>query len=138
MHPDQLNRRHDQDGEGRGGSPAPGPQAVSRGPRLRGLLAVNAALLLVMAAVTFAPSAGAQAGRARGEYLMVSGYINGSEPQVVYIVDATNQQMVAVRYRQDLRVLEGLSARNLRADSAEIAAGQFRAGGDASRRGNTR
>jgi hypothetical protein len=102
------------------------------------LLALNAALLLVMAAVTFAPAAGAQAGRARGEYLMVSGYINGSEPQLVYIVDGINQQMVAVRYRQDLRVLEGVSARNLRADSAEIAAGQFRAGGDATRRGNTR
>lgn len=138
MQPEQCNRTDDESDGGCKSFPAPSRQETPRGARLRGLLVLNAALLLVMAAVTFAPAAGAQAGRARGEYLMVSGYINGSEPQLVYIVDATNQQMVAVRYRQDLRVLEGLSARNLRADSAEIASGQFRAGGDASRRGNTR
>ena len=111
---------------------------VHRGGKLRGLLAINAALLMVMAIVTFAPSAGAQAGRARGEYLMVSGYINGSEPQVVFIVDAINQQMVAVRYRQDLKVLEGVSARNLRTDASDIAGGQFRAGSEGARRGNMR
>jgi hypothetical protein len=85
---------------------------------LRGLLLVNAALLAVLAGVTFGSRAGAQSGRARGEYTMVSGGAMGTDAGVIYIADVQNQELVAVVYNSGTKVLDGVSYRNLAADGA--------------------
>jgi hypothetical protein len=92
-------------------------------PWPKGLLALNAFLLLVLAAVTLAPGAHAQAGgrptaRARGEYTMVSGRIVGGNSHAVYVVDTTNQEMLALLWNQSSRALDVIGYRNLSADAA--------------------
>lgn len=93
--------------------------------RLYGLLAVNGALLLALAAVTFSPVAEAQS-LARGEYTMVAGSVNGSQSGVVYIVDVVNQEMIAITFEHSQKELLGIGYRNLRADVASLARGQSR------------
>ena len=65
----------------------------------RRLVALNVALLIVLGIVTFA---GAQPGgtgagpRGRGEYTMVSGRTQGSTTATIYILDAANQEVLAL------------------------------------------
>jgi hypothetical protein len=55
--------------------------------------------------------------RARGDYTMVSGRTNQGGPSVVYIVDSSNQELVALRWDQTKKVMGGVGYRNLAADS---------------------
>jgi DUF917 family protein len=92
---------------------------------IRALLVLNAALLLVLAAVTFSPTADAQGqGRARGDYVMVGGNAPGTTSAAVYIVDAINQEMIVVSYNQNTKALDGVAYRNLAADAQTMARGQ--------------
>ncbi len=91
------------------------------------LIALNAVLLGVLAAVTFAPSVSAQA-RARGAYTMVAGGANNTQSSVVYIIDTVNQEMTAMTYDSATRSVKGLGYRNLAADSSNVL-GRVRAGG---------
>jgi hypothetical protein len=91
-------------------------------PRTRRLLAMNAILLAGVAAVSFAPSlfssAVAQsqpAMRARGEYTMISGK-SSSGGAAIYVLDASNHEMIALRWDLARRSLVGLGYRNLTAD----------------------
>jgi hypothetical protein len=99
----------------------PDSRSTSGGePRdLRPLLALNAALLVVLAAVTFGSSADAQQ-RGRGDYTMVAGGVNGSQSSAVYIVDERNQELVAVTFDTSKRTLQGITYRNLAADAGVI------------------
>lgn len=83
------------------------------------LLILNAGLAVVLAAVALAPRADAQrAARARGDYTMVSGRTQGgSSNHAVYIIDASNQEVVALRWNDNTRGLEGLGYRDLAADA---------------------
>jgi len=89
-----------------------------RSTSLRALLLLNVALLAVLAAVTFGPSAIAQP-RASGEFTMVSGGVPGSEGDAVYIVDTVNEELIAVRYDTTSDRLVGIGYRNLRADTTQ-------------------
>ena len=89
------------------------------GPNLRALLAINAALLGLLALISFASTAGAQ-GRGRGEYMMVGGGANGTNSAAVYIVDAANQEMIAVTYNTNTKVLDGIAYRSLAQDAANV------------------
>ncbi|MEE8154235.1 MAG: hypothetical protein V3T53_04665 [Phycisphaerales bacterium] len=89
------------------------------GSNLRSLLAINAALLGLLALVSFAPAAGAQ-GRGRGDYTMVGGGANGANSAVVYIIDAANQEMIAATFNVNTRVLDGVGYRNLAQDAAQV------------------
>ena len=91
------------------------------------LIALNAVLLVVLATVTFAPSASAQM-RARGAYTMVTGGANNVQSSVVYIIDTVNQEMTVMTYDSSTRSLRGLAYRNLAADAANQL-GRVRAGG---------
>ena len=82
----------------------------------RSLLVLNTLLLALLAAVTFGPSANAQS-RARGQYTMVAGGVNGSTSSAVYIIDVINQEMMAVAYNQNTKRLDGLGYRNLALDA---------------------
>ncbi len=93
--------------------------ATRAGPNLRALLAINAALLGLLALVSFASTAGAQ-GRGRGEYMMVGGGANGTNSAVVYIVDAANQELMAATFNVNTRILDGVGYRNLAVDAASV------------------
>lgn len=99
-------------------SPTTAGEKSGRG-RLRGLLALNGALLALLGAVTFGPSADAQY-RARGQYTMVAGGADGANSAVVYIVDSVNQELVAVTYNTQTKLLDGVGYRNLRADATAL------------------
>ena len=92
---------------------------------LRAALVVNAIGLALLAAVTFAPTAGAQY-RARGSYTMAAGRANGADSGVVYVVDTANQELIAVTYNPNTKVIDGVGYRNIAADAGEVARGRGR------------
>ena len=87
---------------------------------MRALLVLNAALLVLLAVVTFAPSADAQ-GRARGRYAMVGGGVPGSLGSVIYVVDTVNQELIALHYDHNVKRLQGVGHRNVAADMNDMA-----------------
>jgi uncharacterized protein (UPF0333 family) len=89
------------------------------GGGLRGLIALNAALLVLLGVVTFGSIAYGQA-RGRGEYTMVAGGAQGADAQVIYIVDVANQEMIAVVFNPNAKTLEGVGYRNLAADAGSL------------------
>jgi hypothetical protein len=86
---------------------------------LTGLIVLNGVLLLALGAVKWAPQSMAQ-GRSRDVYTMVAGSINGQNAQVVYVVNETTQELVAVLWDDSKRVLTGMGFRNLSADANEL------------------
>lgn len=87
--------------------------------RHAGLLALNGALLGVLALVTLAPGASAQreARRARGEYTMVAGKVQGLTAAAIYIVDSNNAELLAVRWDQSRKTLAPMGFRDLSMDA---------------------
>lgn len=90
--------------------------------RHRGLVVLNGALLAVLAAVTLSSPSHGQAGpaggqRARGEYTMVAGRIMGGSTHVAYVVDTANQEMIAVRWNEGQKSLDGIGYRNIAQDA---------------------
>ena len=87
--------------------------------RHRSLIALNAALLGVLGIASLAPmgGAGAQgAQRARGIYTMVGGEYRGGSTNAVYIVDAQNQELIAMSWSETSKSLEPLGYRNIAND----------------------
>jgi len=86
---------------------------------IRGLIGLNAALLLALALVTLSPAVTAQQqpARAPGDYTMISGEMQGRTAAAIYMVDATNQEVVAVYWDQSRRRLEPIGYRDLAADA---------------------
>jgi hypothetical protein len=89
----------------------------------RGLLTLNAALLLALGAVVWGQAARAQnanvpdGARARGNYTMISGRTLAGGSDAVYVLDGTNQELVALRWDAAKQGLAGIGYRNLSADS---------------------
>ena len=88
--------------------------------RTQGLVALNAVLLAALAGVTFGPRASAQADRRRAEYLITAGTIKGTDAATVWVVDTTNQDLVALLWNAQPGQLEGLGYRDLSADAATL------------------
>ncbi|MBL8999894.1 MAG: hypothetical protein JNK25_02015 [Phycisphaerae bacterium] len=96
--------------------------------RQRGLVILNLALLGAVVFVAFIRPAGAQnaaqpsggSGRARGEYTMVSGKTSSGGGGAIYIVDVTNQEMVALRWDPARQSLIGVGYRDLAADTKVV------------------
>lgn len=57
------------------------------------------------------------AGRVRGEYTMLSGRIQGSTTSAIYILDAANQELVALTWNRSANQLEAIGLRNLSDDA---------------------
>ncbi|MFM1936861.1 MAG: hypothetical protein RI990_1820 [Planctomycetota bacterium] len=89
-------------------------------PSLRALLVLNVCLLAALAAVTFGPTAMAQL-RPRSSYAMVGGTVNGIVQGVVYIVDETTNEVVAISWYENQKRLVGLGYRNMTMDAAQAA-----------------
>ena len=95
---------------------------MSRG----GLVALNLALLVGLGLVTFAPGAGAQLGanrnnpegRVRGEYAVVGGSTLGQTASTIYVLDSANREMIALKWNDSIKSLEGVGYRDLVADAS--------------------
>ncbi len=83
----------------------------------RGLLAMNAVLLLVLLVVTLAPRAQAQNQRPRGQYSLIAARALGFSESAIYIVDAANGDMMVMRYDRSNKQLKFLGFRSLTADA---------------------
>ncbi len=83
---------------------------MSRKNRYKGLIGLNAALIVALTAVSFAPGASAQDGdsRARGAYAMVAGQVQGTVADAIYVVDRVNQEVVAMTFEQGRKRLVGI------------------------------
>ena len=95
------------------------PAVAPPGSNLRALVAINAALLMILGAVTFGGSVRAQM-RVPGEYTMVAGGVNGAESSAVYIADVVNQEMMAVTFDHQKGTIQGIGYVNLGADAAAV------------------
>jgi hypothetical protein len=84
-----------------------------------GLIALNTALLAVLAAVSLVPVTEAQV-RTQNQYLAVSGVVNGLGSGVVYIVDTQLDQgtLVASTWNHNANRIEILGKRSLSKDAA--------------------
>lgn len=93
--------------------------------RSRKLVAINGALLLALVVVSIAQHAGAQPGggaangRARGDYTLVSGKYQGGTAGVVYILDASNQDLLAIAWDRTRDRFNIIGHRSL-ADDARV------------------
>jgi hypothetical protein len=92
----------------------------------RGLIALNAALLGAFTVLTWGPPASGQnaqpaaTGRARGDYTMVAGRTISGGPSAVYVVDSSNQELVALRWDQAKQQMVGMGYRSLQGDARAV------------------
>jgi hypothetical protein len=85
------------------------------------LLVINAALLAALAWLNMGGPAGAQqVSRASGRYSMVHGWVMNCDPEVVYITDESNHEVVAVMWDERVKKFTGLGYRNLANDNASF------------------
>ena len=83
------------------------------------LLTLNAALLATLALVTLEPGAQAQQNtRTRGRYGIISGWVQNCDPEVAYIMDEANQEVVAVYWDERVKQFIGQGYRNMANDSS--------------------
>lgn len=81
---------------------------LMRKMRIQQLLGLNLALAGALGVVWFLSPAGAQPtnlpqGRGRGEYLMISSSIPGSNANLVQVLDVSNQELLTLRFDQGRR-----------------------------------
>ena len=79
---------------------------------------LNIVLLGALAAITLVPDTvrrNAQPARARGEYTMLSGRPNGQASDAVFVLDASNQEVIALKW-DNTKKLTILGYRNLETD----------------------
>ena len=91
----------------------------------RALIMLNGTLLGVLALAVLAPLGGAAAqpdgkSRGRGNYTMVGGEYTGGSSNAIFIVDAQNQEMVAVFWSQNQKSLMPLGYRDLAEDARRL------------------
>ena len=92
--------------------------------RRSGLVALNLFLLIALGAVTLAPQVGAQpmrgdvqSPRVRGDYAIVGGATLGDNASTVYVLDSANRELVALRWNDSNKSLEGVGFRDLVRDA---------------------
>ena len=91
--------------------------ALPRSRTTRWLLASNLALMAGVVVVAVAQPNDPANARSRGEYAMVSIKPPSGNGDVIFVVDANNQEMVALRWDAGVRKLLGIGYRNLAADA---------------------
>ncbi len=83
------------------------------------LIAVNAGLAAIIGITALAP-AQPNTNRARGDFAIVGGeFMGGGGENAVYILDATNQDLIAVRWDRTRQALQGIGYRDLSVDAQE-------------------
>lgn len=91
----------------------------------KGLIALNAVLLAALMTITLAVPADAEqrARRSRGEYTMVAGRVQGVTESAIYVIDAANQEMLALRWNRSNKSLSAIGFRDLAADARRATSG---------------
>ena len=51
---------------------------------------------------------------------MVTGGANGSDAGIIYIADVSNQELIAMVYNNNTKVLDGVGYRNLAGDAGNV------------------
>lgn len=88
-----------------------------------GLIAANLLLLGALVVLSWSPWAGAQnapervAGRARGDYTMISGRAVSGGSSVIYILDSSNEELIALKWDQANSAMQGVGYRSLSTDA---------------------
>lgn len=99
-------------------SDAQNAQTERVGGNHRGLIALNAGLIVALGALTLGHSgssaSGQPAGRAVGDYLMVSGRLQGLPEDAIYIIDKNNRELVALRWDSSRKALTTVDALSFR------------------------
>ena len=90
--------------------------STSKTTSRNGLIALNALLLSVFAAVSFVPETIAQTQKS-GNYISVPAKTNGITSGVVYILDIENQELVAVTWDHNKNRIAALGYRNIETDA---------------------
>jgi len=85
----------------------------------QGLIALNIALLAVLAAVSLVPTSDAQIS-SPNTYVAVPGMVNGRSSGVVYIASSSNKAVLSTSWDHNKKRIVILAARNIAADSASI------------------
>gem|GEM_PF-6404871 len=79
-----------------------------------GLIALNIALLAVLAAVSLVPTSMGQVGEAsQNKYVAVSGMVSGRSSGVVFIASATDRKMLATSWDHNQNRIVIMDAKNL-------------------------
>jgi hypothetical protein len=98
-------------------------RARGRGSR-SGIVVLNMLLLGVLGVVALAPRLEAQQmrgdfqnPRVRGEYAIVGGETLGDNASTVYVLDSANRELVALRWNDSTKSLEGVGFRDLVRDA---------------------
>jgi len=81
-----------------------------------GLVIINVCLLIVLAFVTFENASVAQASRAN-RYIALPGSVNGLSSGVVYILDTSQQELVAITWDHNEQRLVPLGYRPVAKDA---------------------
>jgi hypothetical protein len=83
----------------------------------RGLITLNVLLIVALVLVSIGPSeSNAQnANRARGQYSAITIAVPGSVTDAIAIIDANNQEIVALRWDASRRSLAGIDYASLQA-----------------------
>ncbi len=81
------------------------------------LIAVNAVLLVLLCIVVTSQTSDAQETRGH-RYIAVDGEVNGVTPGVVYILDTTHQELVAVTWDHNEKRIVPLGYRPIASDAA--------------------
>lgn len=87
------------------------------------LLALNALLALGVVMLSSMQHAGAQPAnqnRGRGTYTMIASKSNNGHIPLVHVIDATNQEMVTLKWDQSRSQFIGVGYRDLRADAESM------------------
>lgn len=92
--------------------------------RRSGLVVLNLFLLAALGAVMLAPTVDAkpmrgdvQNPRVRGDYSLVGGETLGDNASTVYVLDSANRELVALRWNDGNKSLEGVGFRDLVRDA---------------------
>lgn len=90
--------------------------------RIRGLIALNALLIGVLALVTLAPGVSAQPqarARPKGQYTVLDGKYQGAAEAALYVFDASNQELLALRWDRSRGTLGTIGYRDVAADAEQ-------------------
>lgn len=104
------------------------PDPVHRSPdrpaRRSGLVVLNLVLLSALGAVSIVPRLEAQPvrgdfqnPRVRGEYTIVGGETLGDTSDTIYVLDSANRELVALKWNESTKSLEGIGFRDLVRDA---------------------
>lgn len=88
--------------------------------KVKGLIAVNVVLLILLAVVTWSPNATAKNGinyNNAGDYIMVGGTLNGSTSNAVYILDQRSSILIGLLYDRSSKRMKGIQVRSLNQDA---------------------